>query len=282
MSLADYAREHSLKRVGARPSLSQYIAQAWERRDFAVTFSVFSTEAANARNRLGRWWLILLPTIQAVIYGLIFGFILGDSRPDNFVPFLFTGVFLFSFFSNSLLMGAGSITGNSGLVKSLHFPRMLLPLSAVIRQFINLLPQIALLILALIIFGQEISIEWIALIPILFLMFCFATGLALVSARLTVHIQDLSKLIPFVTRVAFYVSGIFFSVDKVLGDYPTLLAIMRFNPIYDFIELARGALVNGYQMTPFLWWACTGWAFGLLIFGLVFFWKVEERYGRED
>jgi teichoic acid transport system permease protein len=57
---------------------------------------------------------------------------------------------------------------------------------------------------------------------------------------------------------------------------------MKFNPIYDFIELARGALVNGYQMTPFLWWACICWSIGLLILGLVFFWKVEERYGRED
>ena len=76
-NLAAYAAEHGLKRMGARPSFFNYIAETWQRRDFAVALSTFSNEAANARNRLGKWWNILLPTIQAATYGLIFGVILG-------------------------------------------------------------------------------------------------------------------------------------------------------------------------------------------------------------
>jgi teichoic acid transport system permease protein len=77
MSLSDYARQHGLKRVGARPEFLEYLAQAWSRRDFAFTLSLFANQAANARNRLGRWWVLLLPTIQALVYGLIFGIIMG-------------------------------------------------------------------------------------------------------------------------------------------------------------------------------------------------------------
>ena len=282
MSLADYARQHGLKRVGARPALFDYLSQAWQRRDFAFTLSLYANQAANARNRLGRWWVVLLPTIQAMVYGLIFGVILGSSRPDNFIPFLFTGVFLFSFFAGSFQSGASAVTGNVGLVRSLSFPRMLLPFSAVLRQFFNLLPQIGLLLVTLLVFQQDVTLAWLALIPILILMTLFATGLALIAARLTVQIRDLSKVIPFVTRVIFYTSGIFYSLEKVLGNYPVVLQIMQFNPFYDFIELARGALVEGYKMSAFLWLACTAWAFGLLILGVIFFWKAEERYGRED
>ena len=220
MSLADYAREHGLQRVGARPALLEYLAEAWKRRDFAMTMARFNSEAANARNRLGRWWTVLLPTIQALVYGLIFGVLMGSSRPDNYIPFLFTGVFLYSFISGAFGAGAGSVTGNLGLVRSLSFPRMLLPVQATIQQVFNLLPQMVLLLVTWVVFAQPITWAWLLLIPITLLMIMFSTGLALVSARLTVHIQDLTKLIPFVVRIVFYTSGIFFNMERVLKNYP--------------------------------------------------------------
>ena len=280
-NLAEYAAQHGLKRMGARPSFFNYIAETWRRKDFAIALSTFSNEAANARNRLGKWWNILLPTIQAATYGLIFGVILGDSRPDNFLPFLFTGVFLFSFMSGSFYSGASSITSNSGLVRSLSFPRALLPISTVITQFINLLPQLGILLVTLLIIQREITWSWFALIPILLLMTMFASGLAMIAARLAAQVRDLSKLIPFFTRIAFYVSGIFFSVEQVLANYPQIFAIVKYNPVYDFIEIARGALVKGYTMETDIWIACVAWAVVTFAVGIVFFWKAEEEYGRD-
>ena len=280
-NVAAYAAEHGLKRMGARPSFFSYVAEAWHRRDFAVALSTFSNEAANARNRLGKWWNILLPTIQAATYGLIFGVILGDSRPDNFLPFLFTGVFLFSFMSGSFYSGASSITSNSGLVKSLSFPRALLPISTVISQFMNLIPQLGILLVTLLIIQREITWGWLALIPIVFLMTLFSAGLAMIAARLTVQVRDLSKLIPFFTRIAFYVSGIFFSVEAVLANYPQIFAIVKYNPVYDYIEIARGAVVKGYTMETDIWIACGAWAVVTFVVGSIFFWKAEEEYGRD-
>ncbi len=267
--------------MGARPSFFNYLAETWQRRDFAVALSTFSNEAANARNRLGKWWNILLPTIQAATYGLIFGVILGSSRPHNFLPFLFTGVFLFSFMSGSFYSGASSITSNSGLVRSLSFPRALLPISTVITQFVNLLPQIGILLVTLLIIQQQITWGWLALIPILFLMTMFSAGLAMIAARLTAQVRDLSKLLPFVTRIFFYISGIFFSVDKVLANHPDIYAFVKWNPVYDFIEIARGALVEGYTMETDIWIACVVWAVVTFVFGSIFFWKAEEEYGRD-
>lgn len=281
MNLADYAKEHGLTQVGVRPRFIDYLKETWSRRDFALTMSIYASEAANARTRLGRWWLVLLPSLQALAYGLVFGLILGDLRPDNFIPFLITGVFLFSFFSGSFSSGAKAITSNSGLLKTLSFPRILLPLSAVIRQFINFLPQLALLPLVMILFGQDITWEWLYLIPITLLMLVFSTGLAMISARLTVQVKDLGKLVPFITRLMFYSSGIFFEIERVFAKYPELLAAARLNPVYDFISLARGALVNGMEITPFLWGVSSAWAFGVFFFGIFYFWRAEAKYGRD-
>jgi len=281
MNLADYAKEHGLKQVGVRPNFFDYLKQTWDKRDFAFTMSLYASEAANARTRLGRWWLVLLPSLQALAYGLVFGFILGDLRPANFIPFLITGVFLFSFFSGSFSSGAKAITSNTGLLRTLSFPRILLPLSAVIRQFINFLPQLALLPLVMVLFGQDITWDWLYLIPIAILMLFFSTGLAMISARLTVQVKDLGKLVPFITRLMFYSSGIFFEIERIFADYPDILAIAILNPVYDFISLARGALVNGMSMTPELWGISAAWAFGTFIFGVFYFWKAEARYGRD-
>lgn len=281
MKLADYAKEHGLKQVGIRPSFAQYLNQSWQRRDFAWTMSLYASESANARTRLGRWWLVLLPSLQALAYGLVFGLILGSLRPENFIPFLITGVFFFSFFSGSFSAGAKSITSNTGLLRTLSFPRILLPLSAVLREFINFLPQLALLPLVMVLFGQQITWDWLFLIPIALIMLVFSTGLAMISARLTVQVKDLGKLVPFITRIMFYVSGIFFEIERVFASYPELLAVARANPVYEFISLARGALVDGLTITPSLWIASSLWAIGTFVFGILFFWKAEARYGRD-
>jgi teichoic acid transport system permease protein len=281
MSLAEYAQEHGLKRVGAREPFFEYLKHAWQRRDFAYIMALYTNQANNAKNRLGRWWIVLLPTIQAAVYGLIFGVLLGSSRPENFIPYLFTGVFLFSFLQGAFASGATAVTGNLGLVRSLSFPRILLPANAVIQQIFSLVPQIGLLLITLLAFQQPITWSWFALIPIVLLMVMFGFGLATISARLTVHVADLNKLIPFITRIVFYVSGIFFSMETVLSGYPIALQIAKLNPVYIYISLARGAAVDGYSMTAELWISAIAWAFGTMLVGLWFFWKAEERYGRE-
>jgi teichoic acid transport system permease protein len=282
LSLADWAAENGLKRIGARPPFWRYLREVWQRRGFAWTLSAYTLESANARTRLGSWWNLLLPTIQAGTYGLIFGLILGDNRPENFLPFLFTGVFLFSFMSGSFQNGAAAITGNSGLVKSLTFPRALLPLSSVIQQVINFWPQLLLLLMALLITNNPVTLDWLLLPVVMLLMTLFSFGLALFAARLNAQARDLGKLIPFVVRIAFYVSGVFFSVDKVFGQWPLVFAVFKFNPFYDYIQLARGLLVQGYEPTAELWLMCIGWAIVMPIFGLIFFWQAEEVYGRDD
>lgn len=285
MSTEEYALSHGLKKVGARPNLKEYLREAIGRLDFAYTLASYANEASNAKSRIGGWWNILLPTIQAATYGLIFGLILGSSRPANFLPFLFTGVFLFSYIQGSFTQGAGSIVNRAGLVRSLSFPRVLLPLSVVIGQTITLLPQLA--VLAALLIGVQgfgsISVGWLMIIPLVGLLFFFNFGLAMIMARITVHVSDLNKLVPFITRIMFYVSGVFFSVDKIITNHTSTYAqLIRLNPIYDFLSVARGYLVQGYSVNLNEWISIIIWSFALFAVGIVFFWSAEERYGRED
>ena len=281
MSLAEYAEKHGLKRVGARPKFADYIKDSVRRIGFAWTLSSFTNEASDARTRLGKWWTFLLPAIQAATYGLIFGLILGSNRPENYLAFLFTGVFLFAFMSGALSSGSTAITGNAGLVNSLSFPRVLLPISAVIRQFLNFWPSLIMLVVALLATQNWPTWSWLLEIVVILLMTMFATGLGIIAARVNAQMRDLGKLIPFFTRIMFYISGVFFLTDRVFADYPLLLTVASYNPFYDFIQLSRGLLVHGYEPTASLWINCIAWAIVMPVVGVVYFWKAEEVYGRD-
>jgi teichoic acid transport system permease protein len=237
-------------------------------------------QASTAKSSLGVAWLIVVPALQITVYGLIFGLVLGDSRPNHFLPYLITGIVLFQFIADSFSGGSKSIISNASLVRSLNFPRVLLPLSVVIAEIYMLLPLVVIMVVGIWAVGEPVSLAWFKLIPVLILMFFFGFGLSMLAARLTTTFADLNQLIPFITRVAFYSSGIFFSVDTISGVNPILGFLLEANPIHIFLKIARSILVTGYSATHVDWILAASWAVGTMLVGFIFFWRAEEKYGR--
>lgn len=278
--LSDLAAANGLERVGKRPKLGKYLSDVWKRRAFALTLSQYRLLVTSARSRLGVAWLIVVPALQITLYGLIFGFILGNTRPDNFLPYLVVGVVLFQFLAGSFSDGARSITSNAALAKSLSFPRVLLPLSAMVSQWIKFLALMGLALIALPFLGEFPRWSWLMMLPVIGLASLFALGIAMMSARLTVHFNDLSTLIPFITRIAFYASGVFFSVEKLTSALPFLDFLAWANPVSVYLSLARDVMISGHPTQGWMWWVGAAWGVVTLVFGFFFFWSAEERYGR--
>jgi len=281
MSQADLAAEHGLKRVGARPRFWRYLAEAWRRREFVVALAQYRLRAGLEGNRLGALWLVLQPALNALIYGTIFFFLQRGTDPLQFAANVVIGVFLFQFFSRSMTQGAKSITGNQSLVQSLAFPRITLPIAEVIEEFISLMPSIALLFVVLPFLGHWPTWSWLLMIPLLALFSLFNTGIALFAARLTVHVRDLTQLLPFVSRILFYTSGVLFDVSDIFERFPAVVVAYDFHPVYQVLEMARAALLGGHDYNPMYWLYFSAWSVVAFIAGLVFFWVAEERYGRD-
>ncbi|HPU12802.1 MAG TPA: ABC transporter permease [Aeromicrobium sp.] len=273
-----------LTRVGGRPPLGTYLRDVASRKDFIVSLAKYRIEAENQRKRLGMFWVVLKPLLNALVFGLVFGILMKSRRstPD-FFEFLLIGVFMFEFFSSSLGAGAKSITGNSALVQSLSFPRMALPVSVVTQKFMQLVPTLTLLLVILIGSGHLPTWNWLLMIPVLVFYYLFCNGLAFFVARMTVHVRDLTNLLPFVTRLFFYTTGIFFALDVRFEGHPKFLAIMEFQPVYAFLSLSRELLLDSdplYDVRLQFWPIIACWSFGLLILGAIYFWAAEEQYGR--
>ncbi|CAN5285035.1 ABC transporter permease [soil metagenome] len=283
MNETDYgeiARAAGLAKVGGRPPLGEYIRDAWRRRDFAITLAQYRIRANNEENRLGLAWVVLKPLLNAIVYGVIFGIVLQTSKGvHNYIAFLIVGVFIFEFFSDALSDGSKSVVSNAQLVRSLAFPRILLPVAYVLQSLFELIPMIVVMFAIVLISGETPSFRWLMIIPVLVMMSFFNAGIAFIVARITVHLRDFAQIVQFVTRLFFYSTGVFFPLENFLkGD---LLFVARLNPVHDYIALSRWALIDNSPTSPMFWYVGIVAAIVFFIGGLIFFWWAEEEYGRD-
>ncbi|GGN44072.1 ABC transporter permease [Streptomyces kronopolitis] len=287
LSPAQRAQKYGLSQSGARPGLLEYIGQLWHRRHFISAFASAKLTAQYSQAKLGQVWQVATPLLNAAVYYLIFGVLIGTSRgvPD-FVPFLVTGVFIFTFTQSSVMAGTRAISGSLGLVRALHFPRACLPISFCLMQLQQLLFSMGVLVIILLGFGQVPTWSWLLALPALALQFVFNTGLAMAMARLGAKTPDLAQLMPFIMRTWMYASGVMFSINVILKgkDVPKFVEVLlNGNPAAVYIDLMRFALIDSFkasQLPPHVWAFAGGWALLMGVVGFVYFWKAEERYGR--
>ncbi|WP_320780006.1 ABC transporter permease [Streptomyces sp. CRN 30] len=286
-SPAELAARYGLSVSGARPSLPAYVRQLWARRHFITSFATAKLTAQYSQAKLGQLWQVVNPLLNAAVYFLIFGVLMGTSRgvPD-YVPFLVTGVFVWTFTQSSILAGTKAISGSLGLVRALHFPRASLPLSYCLQQLQQLLFSMAALVVILLVFGVPVAASWLLVVPALVLQFTFNAGAALFMARVGARTPDASQLMPFVLRTWMYASGVMYSLPVVLArtDLPHWVHhLLEYNPAAVYIDLMRFALIDsfpGSQLPDHVWAVALGWALLAGIGGFIYFWKAEETYGR--
>jgi len=287
LSAADLAAKYGLAVSGARPGLAEYVRQLWGRRHFILAFSQAKLTAQYSQAKLGQLWQVATPLLNAAVYFLIFGLILKADRGmerEVYIPFLVTGVFVFTFTQSSVMAGVRAISGNLGLVRALHFPRAALPISFSLQQLQQLLFSMIVLFVVAIGFGSYPQLSWLLIVPVLVLQFLFNTGLAMIMARMGSKTPDLAQLMPFVMRTWMYASGVMFSIPVMLDEHPDWIAdILQWNPAAIYMDLMRFALIDGYgaeNLPPHVWAVAGGWALLVALGGFVYFWKAEERYGR--
>lgn len=284
---AALARRHGLQQVGVRPPLGRYLADLWRNRQFLLTMAQGDFLAGHQNNYLGFLWSVLNPLLLGLAYLLIFGFLLDTSGDvDNFIAFLTIGLFTFLFVSAAVNSAARSIIGKTALVRALRFPRAVLPLSAVLTQLISTVPAFGILIVIALSTGERPTWEWVLFPVSMAVVGVLIAGIGLLAARLLHEVRDSANLIPLLTRLLRYVSGVFFPVaffaDRavVKGAPQWVAVILEYQPFAVSLTLVRETLMEELPVSPVTWLVSLGWAALLFGAGFVVFWRAETTYGR--
>lgn len=110
LSPSQLAAKYGLTVSGARPGLAEYTRQLWGRRHFINEFAKARTAAQYTQARLGQLWQVMTPLLNAAVYYLIFGVLIGTRKGvDNFIAFLVTGIFIFTFTQSSVMSGVRAV-----------------------------------------------------------------------------------------------------------------------------------------------------------------------------
>ncbi|HEV2255789.1 MAG TPA: ABC transporter permease [Streptosporangiaceae bacterium] len=314
-SLAELAAQYGLRPSSARPSLVTYLRMVWQRRHFIVAYATARSVSMYTEARLGQLWQVLTPLLNSAVYYLVFGILFQANRGiSHYTAFLVTGVFIFGFTERSLVVGSSVMRANIALIRALHFPRACLPLAYVLVEFQQLLVSMVVLFAIVIGTGEHLTWYWLFLVPVLVMQATFNMGAALILARVGAGAQDVTQLIPFLTRIWRYFCGVMYSIASLPATLPEWTKnVLSLNPAAVYISLTRYAIMYTYRddspgarpfnamkcaaftakkipdlqaychpdvVTSELWLAGIGWAVVTLVVGVVFFWQAETRYGR--
>ena len=194
---------------------------------------------------LGPAWAIIQPLLTTVVFTFIFGNVAGLADCGAVPTFLFymCANLSWSFFSGCLTNTSSTFIANSGVMGKVYFPRLCVPISTVLSQFIGFGIQLVMFIVFLVIFlfvpGFTIQINfWVLLFPVLVIqMAILGFGFGIIISALTTKYRDLQFLVGFGVSLWMYATPVAYSI-KIFGS-GILYQLCRFNPMTPIIELVR-------------------------------------------
>jgi ABC-2 type transport system permease protein len=204
------------------------------------------------RSFLGWAWSMLNPLSQILIYGFVFGTLLGGQAPpgvpsglNNFALWLLCGLLPWNFFSLVTSLGLGAVSSNSGLVRRVAFPREVLVFSNVLHACVQFSIEMGLLLIVMLIAGSPF-LPWLPLVVLTSaLLAVFATGVAMALSVLAVYFRDVSYLWAILIQVWFFATPIVYPPTLLETEAPSWVAsVLKLNPMNGFVETYRRLLYD--------------------------------------
>lgn len=242
-----------------------------------TVYSAKSQLKSEVANSYLNWlWWVLDPLCFLIIYTFIFG-VVFDGREPYFQAFIFIGITLWDFFNRCTKASVKIVRNNKGVVSKVYLPKFVLVMSEMIVNGFKMFISFLLVVVMMIVLRVPLNLTIFWFIPILFVFIVFTFGCCMILCHYGVYVEDLSNVVNIVLRIVFYVTGIFYNVQKRLPEpYGEILASV--NPLAYLIGAARDALLygNGANLVMLLVWLAL--AVLLAWLGIILIYKNENNY----
>lgn len=244
-------------------------------RDLLVYWTMRSLKARHAQSALGIGWAIIQPVVNTIIFTVVFGSLVGV--PSDGVPyplFALIGMVLWTYFSNAVREGVESLTRYTQMLSKIYFPRLILPLSAVVGKLLDLAIAALLVIPMMLWYSVSPRPGAIVVVPALILVLVLASmGIAFWLSALAVQYRDVSHALTFAIQALMYVSPIVYP-DRIVPERFRL--IYGLNPVAGVVGGIRAVLLGTVPLPWDLILPGTATALVLAVSGLYYF-RSRER-----
>lgn len=230
----------AIREVRSRHILVRYLVQA-------------DLTKKGANTLLGNVWWVLDPLLQMVVYVVFISIVVG-SRIEGYPLFIFCAILPWKWFSSSISDGITSVTSQEKIIKQVQFPKLVLPIAAVVSGIANfafgLIPLFGLLV---IFYLSHLSL-WILLIPVIAaVQFVFTLALVVVLSAANVFFRDVGNLVRHLLRLWFYLSPALYAaskIDEIAAKGGIISTLFNLNPWTTLFESYRNVIF--YDTAP-LW-----------------------------
>jgi lipopolysaccharide transport system permease protein len=227
---------------------------------------------------IGAAWALIRPFLTMVVFTVLFGKLI-KLPSDGTAPYalmVFAGMLPWSFFSTALSDSSGSLIGNANLISKVYFPRLIVPIAAVMVALVDLLVSFAILG-GLMVWYRFLPGWEILLLPVFVaIAFMVSLGIGVWITALNVKYRDFRYVIPFILQLGLYVSPVGFSLSIIPEQWRLLYSL---NPLVGVIDGFRWCLLGGESQLylPGLWMSISVTAFFLWL-GIHRFRKMERSF----
>ena len=223
----------------------------------------------------GFLWSLVNPLVMIGVYTVAFTFILR-VRAEGFAFFVLLGILAWTFFATSAVMSAGAIADNGGLVKSLFFPRAILPMATVLFNLAQyLLTAVVLLPLMLAIYRVPPSGQMLLFPVFLALQVVFTIGVALLLSTATAFFRDVRHLLEIALLALFWTTPIVYDIQTV----PERLRLpVMMSPMSPFIVAYHQLFFFRQWPDATVWFLTTTYALVALVAGVAAFVTWQDRF----
>ena len=259
------------------PDLRQYLKDMKTRKEFVLELSKAEREEEHLDTVFGQLWSVFSPLLSAGIYYLFIFVVQGGHQGPEFFLHLVAGIFILDFISTAATRGSTSIMRAGALINNTSFPRVLLPLTDVLTAFRVFIPSIFVFAVFQISLQVPLKIESLQAIPALILILLFTSGLAMFAAAAQVYFRDTQALMPFILRLAMFVSPVLYFPEQAKALFDGRL-LTTLNPIFCMIQIFSGSIVRGDTFDVWTWVIAIFWAIVSFVGGFWFFVTREGEF----
>jgi lipopolysaccharide transport system permease protein len=260
----------------SRGWVSIELSELWTYRELLYFLIWRDVKVRYKQTVIGIGWAILQPLLTMVVFTMIFGNfakIPSDGLP--YPVFAFTALLPWNLFAGALNRCTLSLVGSANLITKVYFPRLIVPVSAIISGIIDF--AIAFVFLLGIMLWFHIALTWDAIALPIFLLLTLITALAvgLWLSALNVRYRDVGQAIPFLIQIWMFLSPVAYPASLVPEKWRLLYSL---NPMAGVIEGFRWALLGKESPDFKVIAVSTAVVVALLFSGLVYFKRIERTF----
>ena len=270
------AASPSIRIAPSRGWVALNLTELWAYRELIYFFIWRDVKVRYKQTLLGAAWAILQPVFTMVVFSIFFGRL--ARVPSDGLPyplFAFAALVPWTFFSNGLGQGTGSLVGSAHMIQRVYFPRLALPVAAVLSGAVDFLLSFLVLIGMMIWTGHlpTLNVVWLPLLLLLALV--TSLGAALWLASLNVQYRDVHHTIPFLVQFWMIATPIAYPSSLLPEPWRTLYGV---NPMAGVVEGFRWALLGADTAPGPMVAVSAVVAVAMLASGAYFFRRMEKHF----